>query len=474
MTLACRNCHRTNPPEAAYCYFDGAALAGHVPQAAVPLGRQPFPMPFTFPSGRACHTYNELALACLDDSAAALAALREGHLESFLGGLGRLDLAVAAREAARFPDPDRGLDQLLGRLPSDALTPPKLVVKTPALDLGSLAVGSGRRFVLTLANGGTRLLYGSISFADAPWLVFSQAPDSPTKVFQLSDRADIPIEVAGARLRAGLKPLEGQIVVESNGGAATVAIRATVPPLPFPDGVLRGALTPRQVAEKAKAAPKQAAAYFESGAVAAWYRSNGWYYPMRGPAASGLGAVQQFFEALCLVKAPKVTLDVTRLDLLGRPGQMLSCTLRAQTDENRPVFASAVSDRPWLTVGRADMRGRRADIPLLVPAAPNVPGEKLTAHVTVEANGNQRFVVPVTLTVSGPRPARRAEPEDEDIPTVTPVDDDDVPTVTPVDWPPVDVLPEVEDDEAAPADRRTRHRKTSRRPTTRRRRDSSP
>jgi hypothetical protein len=54
------------------------------------------------------------------------------------------------------------------------------------------------------------------------------------------------------------------------------------------------------------------------------------------------------------------------------------------------------------------------------------------------------------------------------------VDDGDVPTVTPVDWPPVDVLPEVEEDEAPPTDRRTRRRESSRRPTTRRRRDFRP
>jgi hypothetical protein len=433
MTLACRACHRINPPGAAYCYFDGVALGGRDRQAAAPPGSQPFPMPFTFPSGRTCHNYNELALACVDDWNAALAALRDGHIESFLGAVGRLDLAVAAREAVRFPDPDRGLDQLLGKFPGEALAPAKLVVKTLVFDLGPLAVGAERRFVLTLVNGGTRLLCGSMVFADAPWLVFGQAPNSPDKVFQFSDRLDVPIEVAGHRLRAGLKGLEGQVAIESNGGAATITVRATVPTTPFPAGVLQGALTPRQLAEKAKAAPKQAAALFEKGAVADWYRSNGWIYPVRGPGASGLGAVQQFFEALCLTRPPRVTLSVSALELKGRPGETISYTLCAQTEENRPVFASAVSDRPWLSVGRVDLKGRFAHIPLLVPSVPAAAGETLTARVTVEANGNQRFVVPVTLAVSGVRSARRAGPEDEDLPMVLPADADDVPTVLPAD-----------------------------------------
>ncbi len=468
MALACRTCHRINPPQATYCYFDGVALTGSG-HGAAPLGHQPFPMPFTFPSGRGCGTYEELALACLDDWPAALAALREGHLEAFLGGLGRLDLAAAAREAARSPDADRGLDQLLGRLPGDVVTPAKLVVKTAAVDLGSLAVGSERRFVLTLANGGNRLLYGSVAFADAPWLTFD--PSSSEKVFQFVGRADVVIEVAGGQLRAGLKPLEGRIVIASNGGAAEVAVRVTVPPVPFPEGVLKGALTPRQLAEKARAALKPAAALIESGAVADWYRANGWYYPVRGPAASGLGAVQQFFEALCLARAPKVTLNVAGLHLKGRPGQTITCTIRAETDENRPVFASAASDRSWLIVGRADMKGRRAEIPLLVQSVPDAPGVVLMANVTVDANGNQRFIVPVALAVSGARGARPVR--EEDIPMVLPADED-IPTVYPADEPALDVLPLVEDDEEeSPAPhRRPRRRKSSRGEEDRRRWDT--
>ncbi len=40
-------------------------------------------------------------------------------------------------------------------------------------------------------------------------------------------------------------------------------------------------------------------------------------------------------------------------------------------------------------------------MPLSVPSAPNKPGQDLTASVTVQSNGNQRFVVPVTLRIEG-------------------------------------------------------------------------
>ena len=43
--------------------------------------------------------------------------------------------------------------------------------------------------------------------------------------------------------------------------------------------------------------------------------------------------------------------------------------------------------------------GRSATIPLAVPSVPNKPGQVITAHVTVVGNGNQKFVIPVTLTI---------------------------------------------------------------------------
>jgi len=40
-------------------------------------------------------------------------------------------------------------------------------------------------------------------------------------------------------------------------------------------------------------------------------------------------------------------------------------------------------------------------VPISVPAVPNKPGQQLVASVIVQSNGNQRFVVPVTLDVGG-------------------------------------------------------------------------
>ncbi len=189
------------------------------------------------------------------------------------------------------------------------------------------------------------------------------------------------------------------MVVESNGGSVSVTVRAEVPTMPFAQGVLAGATTPRQLAEKAKAAPREAAAFFENGTVQQWYQDNGWTYPVQGPNASGLGAVQQFFEALGLAKAPRVEMAESAIFLRGKPGEKLRHNLVVRSTEKRPVFAHARSDQPWLMVGLVQLQGATATVLLEVSPVPQRPGQTLQANVTVTANGNQQFVLPVTLTV---------------------------------------------------------------------------
>ena len=133
----CKQCRRINPREATYCYHDGILLdnrAADVPAdgSAINVGARPFTVPFVLPSGRACRNFFELAVACNEDAAAAIEVLRKGHLEAFLAGQGRSDLANAARAAARAADRARGLDEFLGRLPVAALVPAKLNSHRPS------------------------------------------------------------------------------------------------------------------------------------------------------------------------------------------------------------------------------------------------------------------------------------------------------------------------------------------------------
>jgi hypothetical protein len=404
MAQTCTKCSRMNPADASYCYYDGFLLEGHSQNGGGPrAGTQSFSSHFVFPSGLICRNFDQLAQACQENWTQAVELLQEGYLERFLGGLGRADLAFAAREASRFPDRDRGLDQLLAKLPTQVLEAPKLHVEPRDVNLGIMQVGDNRHFELHLGNNGSRLLYGTVTSDECKWLALGDAPGTSQKVFQFGSEMVIAVQVRGANLRAGNKPLEGRLLVESNGGTASILVRCEVPVKPFAEGVLAGARSPRQVAEKAKAAPKEAAVLFEKGVVADWYKANGWTYPVQGPSAAGLGAVQQFFEALGLTAPPKVEINDKFISFHGNPGGQLRHTLEVKSQEKRPVFAHGTSDQPWIVVERAQLNGRTATIGVSIPSVPDRPGEVLQGRVTVTSNGNQRFVVPITLNISGTR-----------------------------------------------------------------------
>jgi hypothetical protein len=410
MALTCRTCSRVNPSDARYCYHDGVALsAANGAGGPIAVGAQLFMSPFVFPSGRQCRNFDELAVACDTDWNAARDLLKQGYLERFLGGLGRVDLAIAARQAAANTDADRGLDQFLGKLPASTRDAAKLVAGPLDVNLGRINREGERTFTLNIENQGMGLLYGTVAAADTPWLTIGDT-NSPSKLFQCRHEQTLTIHVVTRLMRAGNKPLEGKLLIESNGGTQTVTVRAEVPVKPYPDGIFTGCKTPREVAVKAKAAPKDAAPVFEKGLVKKWYESNGWIYPVQGPPAHGMGAVQQFFEALGLVTPPKVEISERRVQLSGAPGASLEYELQVRTAERRPVFAHAVTNSSWLTIGRVQMSGATARIPLKVALVPSMPGERLESAVQVTSNGGQRFTVEVHLTIAGSPGSYRAPP----------------------------------------------------------------
>ncbi len=446
MARICKRCRRANPTEAAFCYHDGTHLEEHgdgVPiAAALDIGGRKFAAPFLLPSGRECNNFNELVVACRQEPEGALAALKQGSLEAFLGTQGRADLALAAHAAAAATDPPRALDEFIARLPGSELIPPRLVVDRPVIDLGELRPGESRRVELELRNEGMRLLQGAATANDAPWLILGEKPGLKRRIYQFLDRTTLVIRVRGRQVRAYPKPQEGEVVLESNGGTVTVLIRFMVHALPFPDGVLTGATTPRQLAEKALAAPREAAELVENGAVARWYQTNGWIYPVSGPAASGPAAVQQLFESIGVTRPSRVEISEDVVNISGNPGGMIEHVLVVLSQDTRPAVAHATSDKEWLQVGKTIYRSRSAMLPLTVPFIPSRPGERLKARVTVFANGGQRFVVPVALTIRGdPLPVARvtvaARPTVPVLPT-SPAATVDVPAPPPPPLPPVD------------------------------------
>src|SRR5206468_1812132 len=111
------------------------------------------------------------------------------------------------------------------KLPTQALQGPKLQAEPSEINLGQIKVHEDRATELHLTNLGMRLLYGTVT-SDCKWLTLGDAPGHPEKMFQFGAEAIIPVQVRGQYLRAGSKPLEGQLVIDSNGGAVTVTFKA--------------------------------------------------------------------------------------------------------------------------------------------------------------------------------------------------------------------------------------------------------
>jgi len=424
--LRCPACGRANPSDGYYCHHDGKPLFKDLQQMPLQVGRLLFPTPFCFSNGQACTNFNQLALACNNLWDEARELLTDGIWSTFFAAMGRLDLSAAAKQAAKEPDPDRGLSQLLERFPADPefLGPAKLAVGPSDVNLAQLIPDTDYTFDLVIQNQGKLLLQG-IVLSNFDWLTFGEVKPPPTaqgpltvhpceqplahsagpsqKMFQSRVGCSIPVLIRGSKLRAGLKPLLGEIIVDSNGGTIAVPVRADIPIRPFPKGVyasdvLAGVRLPRELALRAKKAPKEAGLLFEQGAVKAWYISNGWTYPIDGADGQGAGAVQQFFEALGLTEPPRLEIDTQLLTFKGKAGETLSACLTLRTRDAKPVYAQAWSNCEWLKVGAIQYLGAKVQIPveLVIPADQE---EIAQARLTIQGNGKQQFIVPVTVTV---------------------------------------------------------------------------
>src|SRR5262249_31586992 len=113
-----------------------------------------------------------------------------------------------------------------------------------------------------------------------------------------------------------------RLKVETNGGNAEVPVQLEVAGQPFPLPPFEGAGTPRELAERMRGKPKQAAPLLADGTVARWFLANGWPYPIHGAAAQGVGAVQQFFEGMGLSRVPPVRVSEPEVRIAPLPPEV--------------------------------------------------------------------------------------------------------------------------------------------------------
>ncbi len=320
-----------------------------------------------------------------------------------------MDLARAAQEAAEATDQDLALDTFVGRLPGTTRLGPRLDLKPRRWVLGTLKSGDTCDLLLTVLNQGRGLLHGTVRVdAGASWLRVGEETSNGECRLKTADQQAVVVEVDTRGLPAP-HTYSTKLTVITNGGAAEIPIRLDLAVQPFARPPFQGVSSPREMAERMRLQPKPAVPLLESGEVARWFGANGWTYPVGGPAASGVAAVQQFFEGMGLSKPPPVELSQTELDVTCAGGAVLPCEVRLTTGAKKWVYAHAESDVPWLRVTSPNVSGaQQAILSFEVDGARLEPGAAHEGTLRITANAGQALTLRVRAAVeaAAPLPAR--------------------------------------------------------------------
>jgi hypothetical protein len=405
MPLVCPRCHRANPAEAAYCHFDGVVL---VPPAGGTLPPGALPEEFVFPSGRRCRTFDDLVQGCQYEWEDARILLKRGEFGPYFARIGRLDLARMAREAHENPDTDIALHQFVGSLPASFTQGPRLDLQPRRLLIGPIPAGREDEVRLTVVNQGKGLLQGKLSVnAGVLWL-HTGALDNGNQVSLKTARTqDVTLRVSTRGLVAP-QSYSTSLTVVSNGGVVEVPVRLDVAAIPFGREPFRDACSARDLAARMRANPKGAVPLLENGAISAWFALNGWTYPVTGAAATGVAAVQQFFEYMALSKPPPLKVDEPVLAFECAPEVARSSKVTIRTDARKWVYAHAESDVPWLHITTPDVSGpQQATISFEIDPRQLRPGVTHETTLRIVGNAGQPLAVRISAVVRAPRKSRQ-------------------------------------------------------------------
>jgi hypothetical protein len=319
-------------------------------------------------------------------------------------------LAKAAHEAKAQDDPDLALESFIGSLPAITEQGPRLDLNPRRLNLGTLHVGDVRQARLAVVNQGEGLLHGTLAVIEGnSWLQLAEGKTTGECAIRTSREQQILLRIDTRGLAAPHK-YAAKLTVITNGGIVEVPVRLDLSVHPFSCVPFRGVASPREMADLMRVQSKAAAPLLESGEVARWFTANGWTYPVSGPCAKGIAAVQQFFEGMGLSKPPTVRLAEEDLHLTCLAGQVANGQVILRTDARKWIYARAESESPWLRVTAQNVSGpQQTLIPLEADSRDLLPGQAHAAALRIVANAGQLLTTCIRLEVhrSAEPPARR-------------------------------------------------------------------
>ena len=195
----------------------------------------------------------------------------------------------------------------------------------------------------------------------------------------------------------------GKLTVITNGGISEVAVRLDVASIPFAQAPFQGAASPRQIAERMRSNPKQAVPFLENGEIAHWFQLNGWSYPVSGPPARGVAAVQQFFEGMGLSKPPPLQLSEQGLHFFCTQPEVTQARVTLRTAAKKWVYAQADSDKPWLRLKTPSISGpQQAHVVFEVDSSLLEVGSLNLGTLYLTANAGQKLAVRVQVNCNRP------------------------------------------------------------------------
>jgi hypothetical protein len=138
--------------------------------------------------------------------------------------------------------------------------------------------------------------------------------------------------------------------------------------------------------------------------VARWFTANGWAYPVPVTTASGVAAVQQFFEGMGLAKPPSVELSETEARFLCVHPEAAEGEVTLRTPARKWVYAQVEADVPWLKVKTPAVSGpQHAAIGYTVDSGLLDAGRMHDGNLHVIANAGQRLKLHVVADVRQPQ-----------------------------------------------------------------------
>ena len=385
----CPRCQRTNPAEASFCHYDGVPLDTlHFP------GPDKFHLDWQFPSGRICHTLDELAQGCLVDWTEARNALVRREFVGFFHDNNRPDLARLVPPAE--PDAEIALQTFLEKLPSKVKSTPSLDVAPRRMHLPGVARGEDRKALLTIVNRGAGLLHGDLVVAEgAHWL--------KTNTTRVKTRTEQPIEVTiDGRGLPALGSYFARLQVRTNGGTVEVPVQIdlSVRGVPFQGFHVAD---PQDLAKLMLARPKQGVKWLADGSVRRLFEREGWDYPLRGQLAPSLGAVQQYFEALRLSQVPRVSIDAAGFDITCEYPEVVTRAITLTTNSKKWVYAFAESGALWLKPRESAVAGgRQVDVAFDIDSEMMEAGRVHEGVLHLTVNGGVVHTILIRVDVRRP------------------------------------------------------------------------